>query len=229
MIALLLAAVLAFQEPAALSPKARALIAPVAEAIAAEEARQAALPPAANDRERLERMGALDQVGRRALNPIDLTLLPEAERAAANAAMWAPLTATDERLMAELLTMVPPEGWFLKSIYGEQAASAAFLIVQHSDLENWRRFVPVLEPLVAAGEVDGQSYGLMYDRLAQNEGRLQRYGTQVTCKGGKWVIDRDNIEDPANADARRREMGFRWTLAEYEAVFARYPPCEEQP
>lgn len=229
MIALLFAALLTFQEPAPLSPEARALIAPVAEAIAAEEARQAALPPPANDRERLERMGVLDQVGRRALNPIDLTLLPEEERQAANTAMWAPLTATDERLMAELLTMVPPEGWFLKSVYGERAASAAFLIVQHSDLESWRRFVPVLEPLVAAGEVDGQSYGLMYDRLAQNEGRPQRYGTQVTCKAGKWVIDWENIEDPTNADARRREMGFHWTLAEYEAVFAKYPPCEEKP
>lgn len=229
MITLLFAAFLTFQEPAPLSPEARALIAPVAEAIAAEEARQAALPPPASDRERLERMGVLDQVGRRALTPIDLTLLPEAEQAAANAAMWAPLMATDERLMAELLTMVPPEGWFLKSVYGEQAANAAFLIVQHSDLENWRRFVPVLEPLVAAGEVDGSKYGLMYDRLAQNEGRLQRYGTQVTCKAGKWVIDWDNIEDPENADMRRRAMGFHSTLAEYEQVFAKYPPCEEEP
>ena len=225
MIALLVAALLVFQEPAPLSSEARALIAPVAEAIAAEEARQAALPPTANDRERLERMGVLDQVGRRALNPIDLTLLPEGERQAANAAMWAPLMATDERLMAELLTMVPPEGWFLKSVYGEQAANAAFLIVQHSDLENWRRFVPVLEPLVAAGEVNGSQYGLMYDRLAINEGRPQRYGTQMTCKNGKFVVDWDNIEDPANADTRRAAMGFPGTLAEYEARFAGYPPC----
>lgn len=229
MILLVFAAFLAFQEPASLSPEARALIAPVAEAIAAEEARQAALPPAISDRERLERMGVLDQVGRRAMNPIDLSVLPEAERQAAASAMWTPLMATDRRLMAELLTMVPREGWFLKSVYGERAASAAFLIVQHSDLEHWRRFVPVLEPLVAAGEVYGQSYGLMYDRLAVNEGRPQRYGTQVTCKAGKWVIDRDNLEDPANADARRREMGFIWTLAEYEQVFADHPPCEERP
>lgn len=229
MIALLFAALLTFQEPAPLSPEARALIAPVAEAIAAEEARQAALPAPASDRERLERMGVVDQVGRRAMTPIDLSVLPEAERQAAEAAMWTPLMALDERLMSELLTMVPPEGWFLKSVYGDRAASAAFLIVQHSGLEHWRRFVPVLEPLVAAGEVDGQSYGLMYDRLAENEGRPQRYGTQVTCKAGKWVIDRENLEDPANADARRREMGFRWTLAEYEQVFADHPPCEERP
>jgi len=229
MIALAFAALLAFQEPSALSQQARALIAPVAEAIAAEEARQAALPPAANDRERLERMGVLNQVGRRAETPIDLGVLPEAEQQAANAAIWSQLRALDARLMAGLLTMVPPEGWFLKSVYGDRAAQAAFLIVQHSDLENWRRFVPVLEPLAAAGEVDGQSYGMMYDRLADNEGRPQRYGPQMTCKAGKWVIDRENLEDPENADARRREMGFHRTLAEYEQVFANRPPCEERP
>ncbi|MFJ6023764.1 DUF6624 domain-containing protein [Brevundimonas sp. NPDC092305] len=227
MIALLVAAVLAFQAPAPLSPEAQALIAPVAEAIAAEEARQAALPPATSDRERLERMGVLDQVGRRTLTPIDLGVLPEAERQAAIAVMWAPVMAMDDRLLAELLPMVPEEGWFRKSVYGEQASKAAFLIIQHSDLEQWRRFVPILEPLVEAGEVDGQSYGLMYDRLAINERRPQRYGTQVICKGGKLVIDWENLEDPANADARRRAMGFQWTLAEYEAVFADYPPCDK--
>jgi len=226
MIALLLAALLTLQEPAPLSPEARALIAPVAEAIAAEEARQATLPPATSDRERLERMGILDQVGRRALNPIDLSVLPEDERQAASGMMWAGLAALDRRLMAELLTMVPQEGWFLKSVYGDQAARAAFLIVQHSGVEHWRRFVPVLEPLVASGEVDGQAYGLMYDRLAQSEGRPQRYGTQVTCKAGKWVIDRENLEDPENADARRREIGFHRTLAEYEQLFADDPPCD---
>lgn len=227
MIALLVAAVLAFQAPAPLSPEAQALIAPVAEAISAEEARQAALPPATSDRERLERMGMLDQVGRRALTPIDLGVLPEAGRRLAMAAMWTPVMAMDNRLLAELLPMVPEEGWFRKSVYGEQAAKAAFLIIQHSDLEQWRRFVPVLEPLVAEGEVDGESYGLMYDRLAVNEHRPQRYGTQVTCKGGKLVIDWENLEDPANADARRKAMGFRWTLAEYEAVFADHPPCDK--
>lgn len=225
MIAFLLAFVLTFQEPSSLGPEARALIAPVAQALEAEEARQAALPPAASDRERLERMAVLDQVGRRALMRIDLSALPPDERRAAAQAMWAPVAAMDARLMDELLTMVPPEGWFLKSVYGEQAAGAAFLIVQHSDVEHWHRFVPVLEPLVARGEVDGQEYGLMYDRLAVAENRPQRYGTQMTCKNGKFVIDRDNLEDPTNADARRAAMGFHWTLAEYEQRFADYPPC----
>jgi hypothetical protein len=226
MIGLLLAGVLAFQDAPPLSAEARALIAPVAEAIAAEEARQAALPPPADVRERLDRMGALDQAGRRAAVRVDLSRLPEAEREAAFGAMAAPISAMDDRLLAELLALIPPEGWFLKSVYGEQAAGAAFLIIQHSDIEQWRRFVPVLESLVAIGEIDGQDYGLMYDRLAINEGRPQRYGTQMVCRSGKLVVDWDNLEDPANADARREAIGFPGTLAEYEATFTAYPPCD---
>lgn len=212
-----------------LTPEVQARIAPVQAAIDAEIARQAALPPPRNDSERLDRMGALDQVGRRALIPIDFNDLPEDQRQAANDALWAPVTAMDRRLTAKLLKMVPPKGWFLQSVYGRQGAGAAFLIIQHSELEHWRRFVPVLEPLVATGEVEGQSYGLMYDRLAITEGRPQRYGTQMTCVGGRWVIDYANLEDPENADVRRREMGFPGTLADYEARFADYPACTPRP
>ena len=226
MITVALAMVLAAQQPSA---RVLDRIAPVQAAIDAEIARQAALPPPRNDAERLDRMGAMDQVGRRALIPVDFSDLPEAERQAANDALWAPVTAMDKQLTAKLLKMVPPKGWFLQSVYGRQGAGAAFLIIQHSELEHWRRFVPILEPLVATGEVEGQSYGLMYDRLAINEGRPQRYGTQMTCVDGRWVIDRENLEDPENAEARRRAMGFPWTLAEYEARFADYPACTPRP
>ncbi|WGM30951.1 DUF6624 domain-containing protein [Brevundimonas sp. NIBR11] len=222
MVELMMALAIATQD---VSPEVLARISPVQAAIDAEVARQAALPPARNDAERLDRMGAMDQVGRRGLIPIDLNDLPEGERQAANDALWAPVTAMDHRLTAKLLKMIPPKGWFLQSVYGRQGAGAAFLIIQHSELEHWRRFVPVLEPLVATGEVEGQSYGLMYDRLAINEGRPQRYGTQMTCVGGRWVIDRENLEDPENVEARREAMGFPWTLAEYEARFADYPAC----
>ena len=215
------------QDPVTLSPQARALIAPVAEAIEAEEARQAALPPPVDVSERLVRMGQLDQAARSVVVTIDLSGLPEEERQAAFDAMAAPIQALDDRLLAELLTLLPPEGWFTVDVYGERASGAAFLIIQHSDLEQWRRFVPVLEPLALAGEIDGQEYGLMYDRLAVSEGRPQRYGTQMACKAGRLVIDWDNLEDPENAEARREALGFNWTLSEYEASFSDYPPCTD--
>ena len=63
----------------------------------------------------------------------------------------------------------------------------------------------------------------MYDRLAIREGRPQRYGSQMTCRGGKFVVD--TLEDPVHIDERREAMGFMQTLAEYEKNFANYPPC----
>lgn len=170
-------------------------------------------------------MGQLDQVGRRVGVLVDLSDVSDTDQEAAQKALWAPINAVDERLSAELMTMLPPEGWFYKSIYGDKAATAAFLIVQHGDSEMQRRFVPVFEALVSKGEVDGQDYALMYDRLALNEGRPQRYGTQMICKEGSWVIDWDNLEDPEHADERRAAMNFWETLKEYEAGFSRYPPC----
>ncbi|USQ93705.1 DUF6624 domain-containing protein [Caulobacter sp. RL271] len=223
MIGLLMAALLGGAQPSPLSPQATALIAPVRQALDAERKAQTALPPPASDAEKLERMGRMDQVGRRVLTGIDLTVLPLQERDPASKAMWAPIKEIDAENQKALLAMTPPEGWFLKSRYGARASQAAFNIVQHSDLSLWRRFVPVLEPLVTTGEVEGQSYGLMYDRLAINEGRPQRYGSQMTCKDGKYVVDR--LEAPEQVDARRKAMGFPQTLAEYEAIFAQYPPC----
>ncbi|AYG95856.1 hypothetical protein D8I30_12245 [Brevundimonas naejangsanensis] len=217
----------AAEAPVELSAEARAMIASVQDAIDQERARQAALPAPASDAQRLERMGELDQVGRRVAVAVDVSSLPEREQPATTSAVWAPVMALDDALLAELLQMLPPEGWFLRSRYGWEAANAAFLIIQHSDIEQWRRFVPVLEPLAAAGEVEATQFGLMYDRLAVNEGRPQRYGTQMICKGSRWVIDYDNLEDPENADRRRAEAGFPHTLAQYEARFSAYPPCRE--
>lgn len=210
-----------------LSAEARALIAPVLETITAEKRRQAETPPPQDDQERFLRMYRMDQMGREAMLKIDLSTLPPEQEQAANRAMWQAQNDADEANLNALLAMLPPEGWFLKSRYGEGPSQTAFLIIQHSNLEQWRRFVPVLEPLVAAGEVDGAQFGLMYDRLAVNEGRPQRYGTQVTCKNGRWVIDYENLEDPANADHRRAEAGFPHTLAQYEARFASWPACRE--
>lgn len=224
MLAILIAVMLGASDAPTLSPQAAALIAPVRAAVDAERRARAALPPPANDSEKLERMGRMDQVGRRVLTGINLHLLPPEEIKTARKAMWSSIEEADAENEAALLAMVPPEGWFLKSRYGTKAAYAAFHIVQHSDVPLWKRFVPVLEPLVAKGEVDGQSYGLMYDRLALNEGRPQRYGSQMTCKAGKWTVD--TLEAPETVDERRKAMGFLDTLAEYEHHFqTAYPPC----
>jgi len=218
---LLFAAAIASTPATPLSSQTQAVIAPVHDAIVRAQAELAALPPPKDDTERLLRMQKLDQAPRRVMQ-IDYSKIPASEKAAAQAAIWAEIRPIDEANLKALLAMLPAEGWFTISRYGQAGSAAAFLIVQHSDISQWSRFVPVLEKLAARGEVRGGDYALMYDRLALNEGRPQRYGSQMTCKAGKYVPDR--LEDPDHLDERRIAIGMS-PYKNYLALFANDPPC----
>ncbi len=73
-------------------------------------------------------------------------------------------------------------------------------------LEDRRRLLEVIEPLALAGQFDGQSYALMFDRLAESEGRPQRYGTQDACLEGRRGLHA--IEDPDRVDDLRAALGM---------------------
>ena len=197
------------------------------QAIASERSRQLALGPPKDVSERLVRLGALDQAPRRVVTTFDFSKIPEAERAAIRAAVGQRIAAVDAETQAALLALVPKEGWFLKSRYGEQAAQAAFLIVQHGPEGLVARFLPILEPLVAAGEVPGTDYAMMFDKVAILRDLPQRYGTQFRCDFGKWRPY--PVEDPARLDERRAAVGYPGTFATYRTVFEKMPPCAQTP
>lgn len=209
--------------PAEVSPETRILIAPVAAAIAKVRAEQAALPPPKDDAEKLLRMRDLEQAPRAAMMAVDFQKIPPAERKAAYTAMWQQITPIDEANQKAVLEMLPPEGWFTIGRYGKEASRAAFLIVQHGNVDLWRRFVPVLEPLAARGEIEPGQFALMYDRLETTEGRKQRYGSQMSCRAGKWVPD--PIEDPEGLDARRAKLGMEPYASYLARNFSGPAPC----
>lgn len=229
MITLAFGALLAATSPGtpigpALSPKARALIAPVHEAYVAEERRQSALQKPHSDAERLERLLAVDQAGRNELGRIDFNELRKEERQDAQSVMWAEINQHDLQDQKILKSMIPAEGWFLKSKYGEKAATAAFLIVQHAvnDPDLMRSTLRVMERLLPTGEVEGTKYALLYDRVSlEFDHKPQRYGSQAGCQGGKMAVI--NLEDPAHVDDRRRAVGLKQTEAEYMAMMADFP------
>src|ERR1700722_7932707 len=123
----LLAATIASTPPAPparspLSPETQALIAPIHEAIVKEQAELAALPPPKDDIERLARMQKLDQAPRKVIQ-IDFSKIPESEKAAARAAIWAEIKPIDDANLRALLAMLPPEGWFTISKYGKAGST----------------------------------------------------------------------------------------------------------
>lgn len=137
----------------------------------------------------------------------------------------------DEAHVARLRTLLAArESWFSLSEVGPQAATAAFLIVQHSgDIGFQKQVLASMAPLLAADEVDKGDYALLWDRVAVTEGRPQRYATQGTdCDGDRYVTPRD-LEDPAGLDARRAGMGLP-PMGEYLAQQNQmYGRCEVPP
>jgi hypothetical protein len=127
--------------------------------------------------------------------------LAEAETQEIHAEMRA-LSVRHARRMQEI---VRRHGWPTRSMVGDEAARAAWLLVQHADHDPafQRRVLALMEPLVEAGEVRVSHYAYLWDRTHDP----QRYGTQGGCVAqGVWKPRR--IEMPDEVDVRRAAAGM---------------------
>ncbi len=223
LVTLLLAASAAGAPQPAIDPaKVAMLTTPVYTAYRDAIAKDAAMPAATTDTERLERLQAIDQAGRTAFSAIRFDDLSDAEKVAARTAIFAEIQAHDEHDLAALKSMLPTTGWFRVSDVGKRAATSAFLIAQHaSDLPFQKEVLTRMEPLFGTPELEGQFYGLLYDRVALREGRPQTYGSQVDCVSGHYAPT--HLIDPEHVDERRKAAGFKDTEADYLKLFANEP------
>jgi hypothetical protein len=205
-----------------LSPEARTRLAPFNAAVTEARTSLAALGGKASVKGRLEAMRTLDQRPMTIANhEIDLSGLTPEDQAAAREIMNTEIRTLGAENVSVLVSMVPTEGWFSNKTYGQDAATGAFLIVQHADTPLQKRFLPAIEAMARRNEALWSEYALMYDRVAVAEGRLQRYGTQMHCVDGKMIPQ--PTEDPDRLEARRAPMGFRWP--DYAGYLANFGAC----
>ena len=156
----------------------------------------------------------------------ELLALAEADHAAARKGLsddpadrlaWRALTARHGDRLNEIMDRY---GWPTARLVGEEAARAAWLIAQHADrqLDVQRRAYRLMAAAVEAGEASPRDLAFLEDRLRVNEGRPQRYGTQIAgVEDGRpvpWPC-----EDPDRMDERRAEVGIE-PFAEYVAKHA---------
>lgn len=202
-------------------PAVDAKLAELQQARTALETRQAALSRAANDADRLAAIYDIDQDSLGACpNAAGLT---DAQFVVLSRACDAMVKDINRANLALIEKMTPASGWFSNKVYGQKAATGAYLVVQHTDdpvIQN--RYLPTIERMVRTGDALASEYAMIYDRAAVGEGRLQRYGTQMYCVEGRMVPR--PMEDPARVDERREPMKFRWaTYADYKAMFGACP------
>jgi hypothetical protein len=109
---------------------------------------------------------------------------------------------------AWLKTVVEEVGWPGRSLVGEEAAHAAWLLAQHADRDPHlqRRCQELLAHAVAQGEATPADLAYLVDRVLVNSCQPQLYGTQLTAKNGRFAPQR--LRDPDSVDARRASVGL---------------------
>lgn len=109
-------------------------------------------------------------------------------------------------------------GWIDVKRFGAKTAQDAILLVQHSrDLGLALASLPSIERDFKTSK-DADFFALVYDRLQNDLGRKQRYGTQLwDAPDGPAVLP---LEDPERVDDLRKEIGLP-PLSEYLAEASR--------
>jgi len=130
-----------------------------------------------------------------------------------DAETFARLAAEDARRLARLKEIVAEIGWPRANAVGPDAAHAAWILAQHADTDpDFQEWVLAeITPLVATGEVDGDDFALLTDRVRANRGKPQVYGSQYRFwrdASGLHVEPTTPIEDPERLDERRARLGL---------------------
>ena len=123
----------------------------------------------------------------------------------------------DARNTAWMKEVVDKHGWPGKSLVGTDGAQKAWLLVQHADQDRafQKRCLKLLAEAVKKGEARPEHLAYLTDRVKVADKEKQVYGTQFHEVGGK--MEPYPIEDEANVDQRRKEVGLP-PLAEYRKL-----------
>jgi hypothetical protein len=120
------------------------------------------------------------------------------------------MEAVHQENAARLREIIAEHGWPHEEIAGEDGAKAAWLIAQHAigEPDFQRQTLQLLHKHAADGKIPAWHAAYLEDRIAVQEGRSQRYGTQ-------WVDDiRDGLarpfplEDPDRVNELRAAVGL---------------------
>jgi len=181
----------------------------------APEAAEVALAARARQPElqALYRHQAADQLWRHAL--VFGAPKPYAQGLGKAGAVWlnARLTtdgcAIDTAAAAWLKQVLATVAWFDIKTYGKDADQAAWLIAEHADADPEAQLLALnrMGVQVIDKQSNAANFAYLWDRVALNADRPQRYGTQMRCIGKTWTPV-SPVEDLAKLDERRKWVGL---------------------
>ena len=129
------------------------------------------------------------------------------------AAAWDETDRVHNARMAEILDQFGWPGWRL---VGGDGAFAAWVLIQHADLDLplQKRGLELMQAAVDAAKADPSDLAYLIDRVRVAEGEPQIYGTQWGSDANGEPEPRTPIEDEAMVDLRRAAVGLG-TIEDY--------------
>lgn len=109
------------------------------------------------------------------LNIIDQRL---GKGSSVTSAIWDLKNKINKENIDALQEIIRKNGWPKITEVGERAALSAFLIIQHSNVELQKKYLPIIETLCIKNEAKWSNYAMMFDRISITETQKQYYGTQ---------------------------------------------------
>jgi hypothetical protein len=127
--------------------------------------------------------------------------------------------------LRRLKHIINQDGFPTIGMVGLDGVHAAFLLTQHADDDSafQERMLRVVTRRLRTGEINGNQYALLTDRVLRAQGKPQRYGTQFEMRDDEWKPE--PIADEAHVDERRHALGLI-SLANYSCkIHAVYGPA----
>jgi hypothetical protein len=117
---------------------------------------------------------------------------------------------TDRRNTARMAEVLAQHGWPGWRLVGSDGAFAAWVLVQHADLDLplQERGLELMTRAVAEGDADPSDHAYLVDRVRVAKGQDQVYGTQWGSDAEGNPQPRTPIEDEAMVDVRRSQVGL---------------------
>jgi len=116
------------------------------------------------------------------------------------------VVAADQHNLIRLKQILHQEGFPTAKMVGYIGVAAAWLLLQHADIDPafQRHWLPVIGARARTGDLSYQFLGLFTDRVLLASGHKQRYGTQIMIERGQFIIR--PTEDPQHLDRRRKAL-----------------------
>jgi hypothetical protein len=124
------------------------------------------------------------------------------------------LSDIDATNLRRIKQIIRQDGFPTLDQVGVEGVKAAWLLVQHADTEPefQAEMLKIVRRRFAQGEISGQEFALLTDRVRAAKGEPQLYGTQFEEHDG--ALSPKPIEDPSRVNERRKSLGMG-TLESY--------------